>query len=839
MGSYRQGDGQHALLRKILARLEQIDGVAPTTRRIDTAGSLTGGGDLNQDRVFSLVGDSDSPGIRKYYGTDGTGTKGFYTFSNSLFDGAVDTWDDLPVSLVAAPVGSLYVVLQSSGVWFVDRKEAGTWYRATAGGTSADWVRLGNFDEMMVDDNLRIRDDGDPTKEIGFELSNLSSGATRTIQFQDRDGTLAYLDDLTGFQTASVDLTAIAAQTGAGVLQRIGSGDWGLVDLATVATSGSYNDLLDLPSFAAVALSGLSADLTYDHTTSGLTASDVQAAIDELAANTQPLDSDLTAIAALTTTSFGRALLTKADASAVRAYIGASSFSGAFTDLTGVPTTLSGYGIVDAQPLDADLTAIAALSTDAFGRALLTKTDGSSVRSYIGAGTSSFSGAFSALSGIPANSAGWLHNDGAGALSYSTPTKSDVGLGNVENTALSTWAGSANITTLGTIATGIWNGTTIAIANGGTGQSSKAAAFDALSPFSTLGDTLYGGASGTGTRLAGNTTTTRKFYRQVGNGTVSAAPAWDTLLAADIPDLSLTYQPLNAKLTSIGALANSAGALKNDGSGTFSYATIREVLTSARTYYVRTDGSDSNNGLANTSGGAFLTIQKAVNSVCSLIDNSGFSVTIQIGDGTYNESVLLGPYVGNGIVIVQGNSVTPANVVVNGGSTGPAFINGFSFSSSVVTPSLPWTIKNLKVTTSGGGFAGIESVGGPLTLSGINFGACNGAHLAVFQLAQVLVNGACTISGNATLFVDCSANSYTNLSNQTITLSGTPAFSTDFFRVANGAVIRAANVTFSGSATGTRFSADRNGVIDIAGNTPNTYIPGNANGVTSNGGLCV
>lgn len=33
-------------------------------------------------------------------------------------------------------------------------------------------------------------------------------------------------------------------------------------------------------------------------------------------------------------------------------------------------------------------------------------------------------------------------------------TKTQVGLGNVENTALSTWAGSANITTLGTIATG-------------------------------------------------------------------------------------------------------------------------------------------------------------------------------------------------------------------------------------------------------------------------------------------------------------------------------------------------------------------------------------------------
>lgn len=36
-------------------------------------------------------------------------------------------------------------------------------------------------------------------------------------------------------------------------------------------------------------------------------------------------------------------------------------------------------------------------------------------------------------------------------------TSAAVGLGNVENTALSTWAGSANITTLGTIGIGTWN----------------------------------------------------------------------------------------------------------------------------------------------------------------------------------------------------------------------------------------------------------------------------------------------------------------------------------------------------------------------------------------------
>lgn len=57
-------------------------------------------------------------------------------------------------------------------------------------------------------------------------------------------------------------------------------------------------------------------------------------------------------------------------------------------------------------------------------------------------------------------------------LLNSNTTKSDVGLSNVENTALSTFAGTSNITTVGTIATGVWNGTTIAAANGGTGLTS-------------------------------------------------------------------------------------------------------------------------------------------------------------------------------------------------------------------------------------------------------------------------------------------------------------------------------------------------------------------------------
>ena len=43
-----------------------------------------------------------------------------------------------------------------------------------------------------------------------------------------------------------------------------------------------------------------------------------------------------------------------------------------------------------------------------------------------------------------------------------TEVKTDISLNNVENTALSTWAGTSNVTTLGTVGTGTWQGTAIA-----------------------------------------------------------------------------------------------------------------------------------------------------------------------------------------------------------------------------------------------------------------------------------------------------------------------------------------------------------------------------------------
>ena len=95
--------------------------------------------------------------------------------------------------------------------------------------------------------------------------------------------------------------------------------------------------------------------------TGGIAATTVQAALAELDSEKQPLDADLSAIAALTTATYGRALLTLLNATALAAEV--DSFF-----LT--PTE----GNAAYQPLDSDLSAIAALTTTTFGRSLLTKT---------------------------------------------------------------------------------------------------------------------------------------------------------------------------------------------------------------------------------------------------------------------------------------------------------------------------------------------------------------------------------------------------------------------------------------------------------------------------------
>ncbi len=80
-----------------------------------------------------------------------------------------------------------------------------------------------------------------------------------------------------------------------------------------------------------------------------------------------------------------------------------------------------------------------------------------------------------------------------------------------------------DIATVGTITVGIWHASVITEAYGGTGQSSY-----------TLGDVLYASATNTLSKLAGQTTTYRKYLRQTGTGSASAAPAWDVPKTSDL-----------------------------------------------------------------------------------------------------------------------------------------------------------------------------------------------------------------------------------------------------------------------------------------------------------------
>lgn len=154
-------------------------------------------------------------------------------------------------------------------------------------------------------------------------------------------------------------------------------------------------------------------------------------------------------------------------------------------------TTIS-TALGNKQPLDADLTAIAALTgSTGFLKKTAEETWAIDTNTYLtanqtitlsgdvsGSGTTSIEvtisddshnhiidnvdGLQTALDGKePSISSGTTSQYWRGDKSWQTLDKSSVGLGNVENTALSTWAGSSNITTLGTVTTGVWQGSTI------------------------------------------------------------------------------------------------------------------------------------------------------------------------------------------------------------------------------------------------------------------------------------------------------------------------------------------------------------------------------------------
>lgn len=263
---------------------------------------------------------------------------------------------------------------------------------------------------------------------------------------------------------------------------------------------------------------------------------------------------------------------------------------------------------------------------------------------------------------------------------------------------------------------------------------------------------------------------------------------------------------------------------RSNGRATFPSGGVREQLSAARSYFVRTDGNDANTGLADSAGGAFRTLQKAVDMVGGL-DVGIFDVTIEVGPGTYTGQTTLKNFVGAGQCLIRGLG----GVAVLAAATGPTIA-----ATGLVSRWALGTNLRLETTTSG---SAIFLDSSRLTLSGATFGATSGGgYHMVLDRSGVFVNADYAIAGGGAGHVFCSTGSdFVILGPRTITLTGTPAFTDCFVRATGLAVVRAPAVTFVGSATGVRYVAELNSVINTSGGGA-SYLPGSMAGILATGG---
>lgn len=248
---------------------------------------------------------------------------------------------------------------------------------------------------------------------------------------------------------------------------------------------------------------------------------------------------------------------------------------------------------------------------------------------------------------------------------------------------------------------------------------------------------------------------------------------------------------------------------------------VRRRLTGNLTLYVRTDGSDSNDGLANSASRAFATIQKAIDTACVTYDGSGYAGTIQVQDGTWGitNTIILHPHTFTGGIILQGNTATPSSCVIQGNTEG-MWLMVSQFASAYL-----WTVKGFKVQRGSATNVNaiVSRLHAGLFLYNMDFGNVgSGSHMLLSEWGEIATQGAYTVSGGAGNHVAADLHSFASIGGATITFTGTPNITRWVTAQRNSGVVHRGGGSLSGlvSITSERYLAQILAYVEGIANMP-------------------